>query len=282
MDGEDSAVVVDRPAPHVTRILIDRPHKRNAVDFQVRQALIDAFTDVLADPQNRALVFGGAGGNFSSGGDVPSMIGLTESEARQRMRHGHVLCRLIAGARVPVITAIEGIGAGASVGLALLGDYIVVGQGARILFPFMKLGLTPDWATLYSLPRRIGLTSARQVLMHARTIDGVDAVALGLADAAVADAHVMIAAVEKAVEFSKLPLAAFARMKTRLGRPASCIEEELVREENDQVNCLLGEEFREGHAALKEKRAADFLAFAPLDGIRDATHSGVRDAPPGK
>lgn len=255
----DHVVVVDRPAMHVARILINRPQKRNAIDVRVRQALIDAFTAVLAEPETRAVIFGGAGGHFSGGGDISSMIGLEEDEARERMRHGHVLCRLVANARIPVVTAIEGTAAGASMGLALLGDHIIVGQGAQILFPFMRLGLTPDWATLYSLPRRIGLASARQILMQSKPINGVAAVEIGLADSVVADAAVMVAATGKAVEMSKLPLYAFGRMKERLRRAFSSMEEELLREEDDQVACLVGKEFREGYAAFKAKRHPDFV-----------------------
>lgn len=255
----NNVIVVDRPAMHVARILINRPEKRNAIDVRVRQALVNAFTAVLADPESRAVIFGGTGGNFSAGGDIPSMVGLDEHDARERMRHGHLLCRLVAHARVPVITAIEGAAAGASVGLALLSDHIVVGQSAQMHFPFMKLGLTPDWATLYSLPRRIGVVSARQMLMQAQTINGVAAVEIGLADSVVVDADVMGAAIEKAVELSKLPLDAFARMKKRLSHASFSMEEELLREEDDQVACLLGEEFREGYAAWKARRHVDFL-----------------------
>ncbi|CAN0504606.1 unnamed protein product, partial [Phaeothamnion confervicola] len=129
-------VLVDRPAPHVARLLINRPDKRNAIDYDVRQQLTDALGTLLGDATVRAIVFGGAQGVFSAGGDVPSMVGLSEAQARERMQHIHVLCRLIAGAGVPVVSAIEGIGAGAAVGLALMGDRIVVGEGTKILFPF--------------------------------------------------------------------------------------------------------------------------------------------------
>src|SRR5690606_40294968 len=91
-----------------------------------------------------ALVFGGVDGVFSAGGDVPSMVGLNEEQARERMRHIHVLCRLVGGARIPVVSAMEGFTAGAAVGLALLGDRNAVGRAARILFPFLTLGLSSE------------------------------------------------------------------------------------------------------------------------------------------
>ena len=104
-----------------------------------------ALPPLLADIDVRALVFGGVGGVFSAGGDLPSMVGIDAAAARARMQHIGVLCKLVAGARVPVVSAMEGFSAGAVVGLALLGDHIVAGPGTKVLFPFLKLGLAPDW-----------------------------------------------------------------------------------------------------------------------------------------
>lgn len=252
-------VLLDHPAPHVARLLINRPDKRNAIDHDVRQALFDAIIAIRTDPGIRALVFGGVGGVFSAGGDLPSMVGLSESEARARMQRGHALCRLVADIGIPVVSAIEGIGAGAAIGLAMLGDHIVVGESTRFLFPFMKFGLTPDWGTLLTLPRRVGLPTARRILTADTAVTGAEALRIGLADEQVADGEVMNAALEKATEWAKLPMGAFARMKDRLGNPSASLAQELAREAADQAACLTSGEFVEGYAAFKDKRPADFI-----------------------
>lgn len=97
---------------------------------------MDGLSQVLGDSSTRALLFGGSGGVFSAGGDLPSMLGLNEAQARARMQHIHGLCRMIAGARNTVVSAVEGIGADGAIGLALLGDHIVVGERTKILLPF--------------------------------------------------------------------------------------------------------------------------------------------------
>lgn len=259
MSANSSVVLVDNPAPHIARLLINRPDKRNAIDYDVRQGLTDALREIFANPDYRAIVFAGAEGMFSAGGDIPSMVGLSEQQARDRMRHIHILCRLIANTGLPVVSAIEGIGAGAAVGLALLGDYIVMGESAKVLFPFLKLGLTPDWGSLQSLPRRVGLPRAMQILSSGKFIESAEAYRIGLVDEVAADGTVMNAAIAKASEFAMLPADAFARMKARLVNASASFEEELKREENDQAACLLSDEFREGYAAFKEKRSVDFL-----------------------
>jgi 2-(1,2-epoxy-1,2-dihydrophenyl)acetyl-CoA isomerase len=256
-----SVVVLDRPAPHVARLLINRPDKRNAIDFDVRQALTEEITQLLSDGSVRALIFGGVGGVFSAGGDLPSMVGLSEEQARARMRHIAVLCRLVANARIPVVTVIEGFGAGAAVGLALLGDYIVVAENSKILFPFLKLGLVPDWGQMLTLPRRVGQARARQILTSGLPLSGAQSLDAGLADELVADADAMAAGIAKASAWAAMPAGAFSRFKARLNHPSASLDEELAREENDQALSLLGGEFTEGLAAFNEKRPADFVSI---------------------
>jgi 2-(1,2-epoxy-1,2-dihydrophenyl)acetyl-CoA isomerase len=256
----EPVVLLDRPAPHVARLRINRPDKRNAIDWQVREQMTRQLRAVLGDTDVRALVFGGVGGVFSAGGDVPSMAGLSEEQARERMRHIHVLCRLVAGARLPVVSAAEGFAAGAVVGLALLGDEIVAGPGTKFLFPFLKLGLVPDWGQLYTLPRRVGIANARRILTQGGPVGGEEAQAVGLADALVPDGEVMDCAVQRAAELARLPLEALGRMKARLNDPSASLREELVREEDDQAACLTGPDFLEGYDAFRTRRAPDFMA----------------------
>ena len=251
-------IVIDHPAEHVARILINRPDAKNALDHLTRQELLDALRQVVDDKNNRAIIFAGVNHILSAGGDVPSMAKLTEKQARDRMRHGRELCRAMAECPLPVVSVIEGMGVGNSVGLAMLSDFILMDEKAFILFPFLKLGLIPDWAILHSLPLRVGSGRAKQILMTCERVPAQKALAIGLADEVVAKENAMDTAIEKAVEFSKLPIAAFARMKHRLNQIATTIDEELRTEEDNQSACLNHDEFREGFKAFIEKRSADF------------------------
>ncbi len=251
-------VLLDYPLPHVARLLINRPDKRNAIDFDVREQLTVLLKKLMADQSTRAVVLGGVGGVFSAGGDLPSMQGLTREQARSRMEHIHVLCQLVAGARFPVLSAMQGIAAGAVVGLALLGDHIIGGPGTRIMFPFLRLGLAPDWGQLLTLPRRVGIGNTRRILTSGETVFGEEAHRIGLLDALVSDDQVMDTTVRKAAELARLPQDAFSRMKQRLNAVSGSLDDELVREASDQAECLLGEEFKEGYKAFSEKRSPDF------------------------
>lgn len=251
-------IKIDQPAPHVKRLLINRAEKRNAIDYDVRQSMIEALQQVQADPDCRAIVLGGVEGVFSAGGDVPSMARLDEAGARARMSHIHSLCRLVAESRVPVVSAVEGFCAGAAVGLALLGDHIVVGNSTKILFPFMRLGLVPDWGTLRTLPARVGVATAKRIMTNGKMILAPEAVQIGLADTDAGDDDIMVVAVAQAEQMAMLPTEAFYRIKQRLMHPSASFEEEWQREEDDQAALLTGVDFKEGFAAFSEKRDPDF------------------------
>ncbi|HEY1944765.1 MAG TPA: enoyl-CoA hydratase-related protein [Roseiarcus sp.] len=258
----EQVVLLDRPAPGVARLVINRPAKRNAIDHAVRQALIDALEALRADASVRALVLGGAEGVFSAGGDLPSMAGLNADEAASRMGHIHTLCRALANSGYSIVSAVEGIAAGAAVGMALLGDHIVIGRGARVLFPFLRLGLAPDWGQLLTLPLRVGRATAWRLVTSSDPVSGEEAFRIGLADRLVEDADVMSAAVAEAARLAQLPLDALRRTRDRLASPSSSLAEELAREERDQIACLTGAEFDEGYRAFISKRAPDFVGLA--------------------
>jgi 2-(1,2-epoxy-1,2-dihydrophenyl)acetyl-CoA isomerase len=258
-----SKLRVDSAAPGVTRVLIARPDKRNAIDFDVRQQLIEVFEQLLGESQVRAVVIGGVGGHFSAGGDLPSMVNLSDADARKRMHHIARLCRLIRGAGIPIVTAMEGVSAGACIGLALLGDWIVAGENTKVLLPFMKLGLVPDWGVLHTLPIRVGLPAARRLLTADRSLPVSEGLQIGLFDDLVADAEVMPTAMRQAERLAALPQGAFARMKSRLNGPSSTLDEDLAREETDQASLLVSADFREGYTAFVEKRTPDFLKREP-------------------
>ena len=261
----EPVVLLDRPAPGVARLVINRPAKRNAIDHAVRQALIDALEALGAEGSVRALVLGGAEGVFSAGGDLPSMAGLDAEQAAARMRHIHTLCQALVGCGYSIVSAIEGVAAGAAVGMALLGDHIVIGRGARVLFPFLRLGLAPDWGQLLTLPRRVGAPTAWRLVTSSDPVTGEEAFRIGLADQLVEDPEVMSAAVAEAARLAKLPLDALRRTRARIASPSASLAEELAREERDQIACLTGAEFDEGYRAFMSKRAPDFVALAHTD-----------------
>ncbi len=253
----NSFLAVDRPADHVCRILINRPDKLNAINFEVRDEMQKVLPDIMADDSVRVMILGGVGGNLSAGGDVPSMQGLSKIAARERLEHIHKLCHIVANADIPIVTAAEGICAGGAVGLALLGDFIIGDESTKILVPFLKLGLAPDWGMMRSLPQRVGIARARRMVFEAETLKAELAQEIGLLDFLAVSESAMALAIRKAERLATRPRHAVALVKERF-RQMRSFENDLAVEIEHQVQGLTGAEFQEGFAAYTEKRNACF------------------------
>jgi len=242
----------------IARIAINRPDKRNAMNPDVRRALMAAFGAALSDDAVRAIVLTGNGGTFCAGGDIASMEGLNPKTARARMKDNHTLVRLIAEAEKPVVAAVEGFAVGAGAGLALLADTIIVADGATIGFPFFKVGLIPDYALLFTLPRRVGDAAARQMLLYARNYDARSAVAIGLADEFAEKGEAELRAQERAAELAAMPPHAFGIAKRQLGLWPTSLGAALEMEAMGQSLSFNTDEHAEGRAAFREKRTPKF------------------------
>lgn len=247
-------LLIDNPRPGLRRLRLNRPAARNAIDADLRAALRMAVTEAGADPAVRALLIAGTGGIFCAGGDLASLVGIDHAAALARMRDGHALVDQLWHFPKPVVAAVERYAIGAGAGLALLADRVVMGEDAVLGFPFLKLGLVPDWGLMETLPRRAGPPLAARLFLEGANLKAADALATGVADAVAPAGGVTEAALDMAEALAALPPAAFSRLKACLRSSAPDLEAEA----HAQADCLTGPEFAEGYAALKEKRAARF------------------------
>lgn len=253
-----SNVLIETAAPGIARVLLNKPEKRNAFDPAMRAELTTAFRTVLDDTSVRAIVLTGAGGTFCAGGDVTSMGLSDEFSGAKRMAGNHEFCRLIYRADKPIVAAVEGACVGAGAGLALLADYIVAGEGATLGFPFVKLGLAPDYGIAFTLPQRCGMGIAKKLVFTGRLVKGAEAKSIGLVDELVADAGVQDAALAVARDMAAQSPHAIALSKRMFGNLPESFDQALDLERTAQVLAMLGQDHKEGVAAFKEKRPPNF------------------------
>jgi len=251
-------LLIDEPGPHIRRLRINRPEALNAINQEVRDALFAALLEARDDLQVRTVLLGGTGEVFSAGGDLPSMVGISEAAALARMHDGQRIVSLLWTYPKPVVAAVERVAAGAGAGIALLSDRVIIGHKASLLFPFLRLGLLPDWGLMQTVIRRAGLSHAARIFMDNASVLGAEAAAIGLADQVVDDAEVMSQSLAAAARLAALPMAAFARMKFALRDAAQPDPLNLAYEAKAQAACLIGPDFVEGYAAFREKRKPRF------------------------
>jgi 2-(1,2-epoxy-1,2-dihydrophenyl)acetyl-CoA isomerase len=265
MDAEtrSSPIAINAYPNGVRQILLCDPAGRNALDEVLRTQLRHALTALLDDDDVRAIAIGADRKNFSVGGDLGQIAGFEPGQASHaRMDAANEVAALIGGSPKPIVAAVTGHCLGAGAGLALLCDTIVMGRSASIGFPFLKIGLVADFGISHTLALRIGPAAARQAILYARTFSAPEAERVGLADKVTADDEVHGHALELAGQLAALPAYALALTKQMFRENAGSLDSALQREALNQAICLGSADTREGVAAFKEKRRADFVRAA--------------------
>ncbi|MCZ2499108.1 enoyl-CoA hydratase/isomerase family protein [Xylophilus sp. Kf1] len=169
-------------ADQVATLTIDDPRTRNALGPPVRERLADAVRRIDEDRGIRAVIITGAGGHFSSGGDLRNIAsaGLDNEGWADRMHDLHRWLRVLITLDRPVIAAVDGAAYGAGLGLALCADYVIGTPRLRMSVSFLKIGLVPDFGLFYTLPRVVGIQRAKELMLSAREVRADEALRLGL------------------------------------------------------------------------------------------------------
>lgn len=219
---------------HVAVVAMNEPQRRNVFSTRMRQRLLAAFEALCdQDGDTRAIVLTGQGGHFCGGGDLSEMttapppIALRErvAVATRLVRHLH------AGPR-PVVAAVEGHCVGAGVALAAACDFVVASREARFSMGFARVGLLPDTGILWTLPQKVGMAKARELLLSAATISAEEAHRLGLVSTLVEPGQALAVAQGEAARLAQLPPVTMMLLKGALLEGMNSLQQ-AVRAETD-------------------------------------------------
>jgi 2-(1,2-epoxy-1,2-dihydrophenyl)acetyl-CoA isomerase len=239
----------------VAVITLNRPNQLNALNMPIREELKAAFEDVNKDDEIGAVVLRGAGRSFCAGGDISTLGESEPNTGRKRLRNIHPLLRGIMDLDKPVICAVQGHAVGGGLGLALAGDLVIAAEDAKFCCSFVKIGLVPDWATFYMLPRLVGLAKAREMALMATVVDAKTALDWGLVSRVVPNDQLLDEAMKTAKRLAAGPRTAIALCKQIMAKSLDMnLEEVLGYEAFAQDLCMQTKDHREGIQAFKEKR----------------------------
>lgn len=248
--------VIEARQDAIAVLTLSNPGKLNAFTQSMRDALTGALRRLNQDSDCRAIILTGANDQFSAGADMQGWGETTVQECRSRLKKGGaaLMREMIAGAK-PIIAAIEGYAYGAGMALACAADHAIASTESRFCCAFTKVGFIPDLALMYSLPRRVGSTKAKQLIALADSIDGVHAERIGLVDETTAPGAALDRARQVALRYRETPPLAFELMKSAFARD---LEPMLQAEIDLQPYAWLSEDHEEGKRAFAEKRKPHF------------------------
>lgn len=250
----------------VRTVTLNRPHKRNAIDLELRVALAEAIEAADSDPAVRAIVITGAGAAFCSGGDITTMERMPADRAIERAELAQRVIRAIWATPKPVLAAVEGSAFGAGVALAAACDRVVAARDARFATTFTNVGLAGDMGTFVSLPARVGVARARQLLLFPTPLTAPEALELGLVDAMVDPGNALAGAHRDAKRLADGPTAAYGVIKALLSASRTVDPFDMLkREAAHQARLFDSDDFAEGVTAFRDKRPA---VFGTTEGAR--------------
>ncbi len=198
----------------VATITLNRPAQRNALDLTMREELAHLVGEIRRDRGVRVVILAGAGGAFCSGGDISTMgCGGSAEQAHERMASLLVTIEGLITLDRPVIAAVDGAAYGAGLGLALTADLILASPRARFCLSFLRLGAIPDCATLYTLPRMVGLQRAKELAFSTREFQAQEARDMGIVFEIQPQERIHQRARQIALSMAELPMAALAITK---------------------------------------------------------------------
>ncbi|GHG45764.1 enoyl-CoA hydratase family protein [Streptomyces griseocarneus] len=244
----------------VATVTLARPDKLNALTFGAYADLRDLLPELARDGSVRALVLGGEGRGFCSGGDVDDIIGATLAmDTGRLLDFNRMTGQVVRGLRecpFPVIAAVHGVAAGAGAVLALAADFRVADPTARFAFLFTRVGLSGgDMGAAYLLPRVVGLGHATRLLMLGEPVRAPEAERIGLISQLTEEGGVPAAALALARRLAEGPALAHAQTKALLTAELDMpLAASVELDAATQALLMNSADYAEFHAAFTEKR----------------------------
>ena len=248
----------------VATITLDRPERKNPLTFDSYAELRDTFRALVYAREVKAVVIAGAGGNFSSGGDVHEIIGpLTERAMPGLLDFTRMTGDLVKAIRAcpqPVVAALDGVCVGAGAILAMASDLRIATPGTKTAFLFTRVGLAGcDMGACAILPRIIGQGRASELLFTGRVMSAEEGERWGFHNRLVPREALLAEAQALARSLAEGPTFAHGITKTQLNTEwAVSLETAIEMEAQAQAICMATNDFRRAFEAFAAKRTPEF------------------------
>jgi 2-(1,2-epoxy-1,2-dihydrophenyl)acetyl-CoA isomerase len=256
---EYQAITFEQSGP-ITRISLNRPDAANGMNDTMTRELADAARrcDTAA---TKVVVLTGSGRFFCAGGDLKSFA---TAQSRGRYIKGvaddlHRAISTFARMDAVVITAVNGVAAGAGFSLAVTGDLVLAAQSASFTMAYTRAGLSPDGSSSYYLPRLVGIRRTQELMLTNRTLPAQDALQWGLVTEVIPNEALSARADELADQFARGARESNAAVKKLLLTSLQNGLEEQMELEGRRIAALADSaDGIEGVDAFLAKRPAEF------------------------
>jgi 2-(1,2-epoxy-1,2-dihydrophenyl)acetyl-CoA isomerase len=256
---EHETIKFEQSGP-ITRITLNRPDAANGMNDTMTRELAHAAARCDTEA-TKVVVLTGSGRFFCAGGDLKSFA---TAPSRGRFIKGvaddlHRTISTFARMDAVFIIAVNGVAAGAGFSLAVTGDLVLAAESASFTMAYTRAGLSPDGSSSYYLPRLIGITKTKELMLTNRTLPAQEAYQWGLVTEVVADAELTDRTNQLADQMAATARQSNGAVKALLlGTFKNGLEEQMELEGRLIAERAESADGREGIDAFLEKRKAEF------------------------
>ena len=241
-------------------VRLNRPDRYNALGARIVEELGEALDEVEGTGEARVMILTGAGEKaFCSGVDLKERAAMDADERWAHNRALNTFAERLARLQVPTIVALNGLAFGGGLEITLACDFRIAVEGATFSLPEVGLGIIPGAGGTQRLPRLIGPTRAKEMILTGRRIDAATALEIGLVAKVVPPSELMQEAQLLAEEISANSPFALAHAKAAVDLASETTIEQGLRYETAAIRATLAsEDYAIGLAAFAEKRTPRF------------------------
>ncbi len=256
---DSSGEIITESREHILRIKINRPEKKNAITRSMYAAMADALVRAEDDNDVRAVFLHGTQDCFTAGNDLKDFQAFRQDGNNKDVSH---FLSTISRVQKPLVAAVGGVAVGVGTTMLLHCDLVYASEGAKFILPFVALGLCPEAASSFLLPRLIGHQRASELLLLGEPFSATKAYEIGLVNAVYPDAECVAKAYSQAKKLVQLPPASMRITKALLKNSLSeYIAKAMIEERKHFSERLVSGESNEAFSAFFEGRKPDFSAF---------------------
>ena len=260
MDGRDFEQIWVSSEGGVATVTLNRPDRYNALGTRIVREFGEALEEIEGSGEDRVLIITGAGDKaFCSGADLKERAGMDADERWAHNRSMVALAEGVARLQIPTIAALNGLAFGGGLELSLACDFRLAVEGARFALPEVGLGIIPGAGGTQRLPRLVGPTRAKELILTGRRINAGRALEMGLVSEVVPAESLTEAANTLAGEIAANSPLALSYAKAAVDLASETTIEQGLRYETSAIRATLAsEDYRIGLAAFAEKKSPEF------------------------
>ncbi|WP_026452486.1 enoyl-CoA hydratase-related protein [Aequorivita capsosiphonis] len=245
----------------VATLTLNRPEVFNSFNREMALLLQSALDACEKNPEVRAIVITGNGKAFCAGQDLKEVTSPELNPGFKKIleEHYNPIITRIRSIEKPIIGAINGVAAGAGANIALACDVVIASEKASFIQAFSKIGLVPDSAGTFFLPRLIGFQKASALMMLGDKVSAEEAEKLGMVYKVVSSEDFSEEVKNIANTMANMPTKALGLTKRLLNNSLNnSLEEQLNLESKLQIEAAQSEDYAEGVDAFVNKRKPEF------------------------